>query len=75
MKVWVTRDKCKGLESYCCIFYDGTKPIKTSKCFWHCKEIGRLIMQKNNRYFKELFGITPRKGSCTQMNLELTEIE
>ena len=75
MKVWVTRDKSKCPESYVCIFYDGTKPVKTSKCFWLCIEVGRVIMQENNRHFKSLFGFTPRKGTCKQYELTLTEIE
>ena len=76
MKVWVTRDKNRAG----CVCIWRQKPEKESAPI-----VGVYYDKKNNSAnfpfyifddeFKKGFGFTPRKGSCKQMNLSLTEIE
>lgn len=77
MKVWVTRDKSKHKYGGIIDINKGNKPVMLSNDKFYSPSEGEysLVLREAANNFKSLFGFTPRKGSCTQMNLELTEIE
>jgi hypothetical protein len=68
MKVWVTRDKTNSGDV--CIWK--TKPTICRQMFGINGDVGDDDFRVGA--FKKLFGFTPRKGRCKQMNLTLTEI-
>ncbi|KKM19748.1 hypothetical protein LCGC14_1652470 [marine sediment metagenome] len=71
MKVWVTRDKGDGHE-WVDIWRGRVKPIlKEKKRFSGGLSLFTLFTSE----CKTVFGFTPRKGSCRQMELSLKEIE
>lgn len=72
MKVFVARDKTK--QGKCPVF--SRKPhLVDDDRLWESKGISYLLMDLEAQRFKRLFGFTPRKGSCRQMELSLKEIE
>jgi hypothetical protein len=70
MKVWVTRNKAKKGFLTSNIRIWKTKP-KPSGSVYISKEFPVVFSMWN---FETLFGFTPRKGSCKQYELNLTEI-
>lgn len=77
MKVWVTRDND---ETGDVCGWNDIKNIKmNSSGFWdgglhNTKQLIPWLENLSPKQFKTRFGFTPRKGSCKQMNLSLTEI-
>ena len=79
MKVWVTRDKD---DSGCICFWDTDKFLSLDiNRMWdaemegYAKTIINEFTDMGPEDFKRRFGFTPRKGSCKQYELSLTEIE
>jgi len=70
MKVWVTRDRKNGV-CWCDIRQSKEKPTRLGDTW---KSDGG-VFGMTTKEVTNLFGFTPRKGSCKQYNLELTEIE
>ena len=68
-KVWVTRDKVGAHNSSVEIWE--SKPIKNDGIF--TSNGGKQLAVVWHP--KKTFGFTPKKGSCKQMELSLTEIE
>jgi len=76
MKVWITRDK----QDIVGAFGGRAKPKlvenELGQKEWsdgYSRESHYLFFM-DLRYFKSLFGFTPRKGSCKQYELTLKEI-
>jgi hypothetical protein len=71
MKVWVTRDG--EFPDRDLLFWSEEPHCQKPKGSWW---VGRVlpIASMTILSFKALFGFTPRKGSCKQMELSLTEI-
>ena len=68
-KVWVTRNKQSGV-----IAMTSFKPIRAKGKFYGPDgKVAELSCYA--KHFKRFFGFTPRKGSCKQMNLSLTDIK
>ena len=78
MRVWVTRDKTKNGDVAVWDGYEKDLFINDINGRWESEfgtdtvEIEQLY--EKPKYFKRLFGFTPRKGSCKQMELSLSEI-
>lgn len=70
MKVWVTRDS-EGLSGKSVDIHP-LEPILDSGDYY---SDGWQTIHLLDTEFIGFFGFTPRKGSCKQMNLTLTEIE
>ena len=79
MKVWITRDIGTTIDKSCIwkLGY-GRRPVNSHGVFVRgkggdlCKG---MIVSLYTKQAKKLLGFTPRKGSCKQMELSLTEIE
>ena len=77
MKVWVTRDNNRA--GFVCLW--DSEPSMNSGGMYAIGEDEAAIMfngeaEFNAEIFKrKWFGFTPRKGSCKQYELTLTEIE
>jgi len=78
MLVFVTRDKNDGDE-----ITDSAMSLRINKPTPSETEIGRWMLLAGSSgcdlflaapHFKQLFGFTPRKGSCKQMELSLKEV-
>ena len=70
MKVWVTRDKTKSGDV--CIWKEHPKPSLVRKMYGINGDVGEDDFRTGA--FKKLFGFTPRKGSCKQMELTLKPV-
>lgn len=70
-KIWVTRNKPKKGFLVSNIRLWKTKP-EPHRSVYIAKEFPVMI---NMWQFEQLFGFTPEKGSCEQMELSLTKIE
>lgn len=73
MKVWVTRDK-ENKNVNCAIFLKRPSLDPSVKMFINSQG-NTLVAEHRAKTFKSIFGFTPRKGSCKQYELSLTEIE
>lgn len=69
MLVWVTRDKTDSGDI--CIWK--SKPALLRSMFAIGSDVGDDDFRVGA--FKKLFGFTPRKGSCKQMELSLKEVK
>ena len=76
MLVWVTRDKGNGKD---CVYMWDIKPKEIDDGKFDLTYEMALNQNKWSEYyytsiFQKIFGFTPKKGSCQQMELSLTEI-
>ena len=69
MKVWVTRNR-----SYDSMRLFIQKPFKQHGDYMG-KNAEQPFIMSGRTWFKNMFGFTPRKGSCKQYELTLKEIE
>ena len=70
MKVWISRDK-RGYE------VDNVSIFTVEPKTYHygfCAEESGTEGMMNRHDFKNVFGFTPRKGTCKQYKLSLKEI-
>ena len=75
MKVWISRDKGANCDR-CDVWI--TEPWKNKCSDRHFEyDADRALVKGglSGSGFKEQFGFTPRKGSCKQYELSLTEIK
>lgn len=77
MKVWVSRDKTK---SAAITIWNASEPVLGNMgLFYPDYNQGSCMADQMEIWsgpeFKAEFGFTPRKGTCKQYNLELTEIK
>jgi hypothetical protein len=71
MKVWVTRNKRNVASPI--LVSKGNEPT-WEKGFWSLDFASDLTEMHTPSSFKDQYGFTPKKGSCRQMELTLTEI-
>ena len=72
MRVWVTRDKNE--QGRCTCFTE--KPLlPKGQRYWDARDDDDVLIDLTPMRFKAEFKVTPRKGSCKQMELTLKEIE
>lgn len=74
MKVWVTRDKTGYWSNAINLNDYKMEQDDEDGCFEMRDDNSPHLMAVGKTWFKRKFGFTPRKGSCKQMNLSLTEI-
>lgn len=74
MKVWITRDEDDPFER-ACIDLRCTKPPNAMSLNGKYYYGGGHFLPMSEDNFKRMFGFTPRKGSCKQYNIEITEVK
>jgi hypothetical protein len=72
MKVWIARNNSNVAMPIS--VNTGTKPTLQGG-YWQMTQTNDLTEMHTPGSFKERYGFTPRKGSCKQYKLNLTEIK